>query len=273
MPPAPRPASRIRQTHDAAPQEPRGPRAASTIRTPPFATPHPTPRIAQTHDAAPQEPSGPRAASTIRTPPFAIPHPAFRIAQTHDAAPQEPRGPATRIRNPPFATLHPTFRIAQTHDAAPQEPCGPATRIRNPPFATPHPAFRIAQTHDAAPQEPCGPQPPGGGGPQLALASFACTPQDAAASYGRKPQQSATAKPDTSDADSIQPSPRQASRRPLQKNIGAGKSGTDACVFSNRHSASSAPRPARKASRHVSSEPESPTNDVPKDYASSAKRL
>ncbi len=209
MPPAPRPASRIRQTHDAAPQEPRGPRAASTIRTPPFATPHPTPRIAQTHDAAPQEPSGPRAASTIRTPPFAIPHP----------------------------------------------------------------AFRIAQTHDAAPQEPCGPQPPGGGGPQLALASFACTPQDAAASYGRKPQQSATAKPDTSDADSIQPSPRQASRRPLQKNIGAGKSGTDACVFSNRHSASSAPRPARKASRHVSSEPESPTNDVPKDYASSAKRL
>ena len=70
-----------------------GQQPASTIRDPSFATPHPTFRIAQTHDAAPQEPRGPATRIHIRNPPFATLHPTFRIAQTHDAAPQEPCGP------------------------------------------------------------------------------------------------------------------------------------------------------------------------------------
>ena len=78
-----------------------GQQPASTIRDPSFATPHPAFRIAQTHDAAPQEPRGP--ATRIHHPRPFIRHTAPHFSHCTDArcgAAGAVRAAASRRRRP-----------------------------------------------------------------------------------------------------------------------------------------------------------------------------
>ncbi len=153
------------------------------------------------------------------------PRPASRIRQTHDAAPQEPCGPATRIHPRPFIR-HTAPRFSHCTDTR----CGAAEAAR---ASNPHPqpsirhtAPRFSHCTDAR----CGlsgdarPQPTdvnrSKARPQKPVET--CRETDYAKPLPQKTSriprtQSATAKPDTSDADSSNHRPGKQAAAPYKK--------------------------------------------------------